>query len=74
MKNERKHVFLSKVFLAVGISLILGCPDALATFETPIDGIVTVMQNSVVKGSVVDANGGEGRSIHNVAVFQSYQS
>lgn len=57
MENKRKHVFPSEVLLAVAASFFLECPDALAAFETPINRVATVIQNSVVKGSVVDVNG-----------------
>ena len=57
MKNERKQVFSSKVLLAVAASFFIGCPDGWAIPATPISAVASVMQSSVVKGTVVDANG-----------------
>ena len=57
MKNEKKRVFSSKVLLAVAASFFIGCPDGWAVPATPISAVASVMQSSVVKGTVVDANG-----------------
>ena len=57
MKNEKKRVFSSKALLAVAASFFLGCPDGWAVPATPISAVASVMQSSVVKGTVIDANG-----------------
>lgn len=56
MKNEKKRVFSSKVLLAVAASFFIGCPDGWAVPATPMNAVASVMQSSVVKGTVVDAN------------------
>ena len=57
MKNEKKRVFSSKVLLAVAASFFIGCPDGWAVPATPMSAVASVMQSSVVKGTVIDANG-----------------
>ena len=55
MKNEKKRVFSSKVLLAVTASFFIGCPDGWAVSAAPMSAVTSVMQSSVVKGTVVDA-------------------
>lgn len=57
MKNKRKQVFSSKIFLVMTASFFIGWPMCFSASAASSGGIAAVMQQSVVKGTVVDANG-----------------
>ena len=60
MKNERKQVFSSKVLLAVAAFFFIGCPNCLSVSAASVHAVSTVMkalEGSIVRGTVVDANG-----------------
>ena len=57
MKNKRKQIQSSKILLLVAASLLIGCPKSSLAVTMSANEVESVMQKSIVKGTVVDTNG-----------------